>query len=191
MNVMECDIGAHGAIMGIKVMDGRISVPNPNAEIVAHRRDCAFAHPDTASEANDFHDAIVAYKYRMCRLEIANADSSLYEVKMTDMIKAGDYLVPMDTIHHVDLTDIMNDHVVIVADRQYDIWGVDAIELIMMLKPSALEGRRLKWRKGAWRFHNWIGHPGMDLLAMLGFKKAAIRWHDYTTPTPRNRSEKT
>lgn len=103
------------------------------------------------------------------------------------VIKAGQMLIPFNCIKHVDLTDLENDSVTLtdVDDDQYLVTGFDAIELVMQLKPSALEGRRLRWKKGAWRFHNWVGHPGMDLLALLGFKKAAIRWHDYTTPRPR------
>lgn len=63
--------------------------------------------------------------------------------------------------------------------------GNDAIEAVMALKPSTLEGRRLKWNKNAWVVHNLIGHPVMQLLAFLGLKRHAIWFHDVTTPRPR------
>lgn len=103
------------------------------------------------------------------------------------VIKAGNRLIPIAQIRHVDVTDIDQDcvEIVLVDGGTAIAHGFDAVEVIFQLKPSALEGRRLRWKKGAWRFHNWVGHPLMDLLAMLGFKKQAIRWHDYTTPRPR------
>ena len=63
--------------------------------------------------------------------------------------------------------------------------GTDAIEAVMLLKPSALEGRRLKWKKHAWAIHNLIGHPIMQIMAWMGLGRAAVRFHDWTTPTPR------
>ena len=102
------------------------------------------------------------------------------------VVKAGPNLIPIERIKRVDLEHIEAQRVIVFTDDgEYEALGFDAIEIVMQLKPSALEGKRLKWRKGAWRFHNWFGHPLMDLLAMLGFKRAAIRWHDYTTPRPR------
>lgn len=67
----------------------------------------------------------------------------------------------------------------------YVALGFDAIEAIWCLKPSAVEGRRLKWKKNAWAFHNVIAHPLMQLLAWCGFKREAIYLHDVTTPRPR------
>lgn len=102
------------------------------------------------------------------------------------VVKAGPHLIPIAQVKLICLDYIEDQRVVVFTeDGHYDALGFDAIEIVMQLKPSALEGKRLKWRKGAWRFHNWLGHPIMDLLAMFGFKKAAIRWHDYTTPRPR------
>jgi hypothetical protein len=63
--------------------------------------------------------------------------------------------------------------------------GFDAIEIIYALKPSAMEGRRLKWKQGAWAVHNIIGHPVLQILAWVGLKRQAIRFHDWTTPKPR------
>ena len=62
--------------------------------------------------------------------------------------------------------------------------GFFAVELIWALKPGAFEGKRLKWRKGAWAFHNIVGHPGMQILAFLGLYKQAMWVHDKTVPKP-------
>lgn len=102
-------------------------------------------------------------------------------------IKAGDRLIPIENVDYITIDDIEQEVVRVVTKTEwsFEARGFDAIEIVMALKPSAMEGRRLKWRKHAWAFHNLIGHPVMQVMAWLGFKKAAIRFHDYTTPTPR------
>lgn len=103
------------------------------------------------------------------------------------VLKAENYLLPFADVRCIDIEDIEQEFAIIEmknGDRYY-AKGFDAIEAVMALKPSALEGRRLKWHKGAWWVHNMFGHPLMQIMAWLGFKKAAIRFHDYTTPTPR------
>jgi hypothetical protein len=103
------------------------------------------------------------------------------------VLKAGDYLLPFTDVKQVEIHDIERELAIIEmknGDRHY-AEGFDAIEAVMALKPSALEGRRLRWHRSAWAFHNLVGHPVLQVLAWLGFKKAAIRFHDYTTPTPR------
>lgn len=103
------------------------------------------------------------------------------------VLKAGDILVPFSDVVEVRIADIENEIVDIIARNGavYRAEGNDAIEAVMALKPSALEGRRLKWKKNAWVVHNLVGHPGMQLLAWMGFHKSAIRFHDWTTPRPR------
>lgn len=63
--------------------------------------------------------------------------------------------------------------------------GLDAIEFVMLVKPSAWEGRRLKWRKNVWIVHNLIGHPLMQILALIGLHKLAFFVHDSTVPKPK------
>lgn len=102
-------------------------------------------------------------------------------------VKAGEKLIPVSEINSVDITKLEQE-VVIVNHKngeQYEARGFDAIEVVMVLKPSAVEGRRLKWNKNAWAFHNFIGHPIVQILAWFGFKKQAVKFHDWTTPTPR------
>jgi hypothetical protein len=102
-------------------------------------------------------------------------------------LKAGDALIPIANIHHIDIAEVTREVVLIVTQdgSVYKATGVDAIEAVWLLKPSALEGRRLKWRKHAWAYHNLVGHPVMQIMAWLGFHKAAIKFHDDTTPMPR------
>jgi hypothetical protein len=108
--------------------------------------------------------------------------------KLPLFVSAGDDLIYVDEITSVDISSVENEIVVINTKhgKSYTAVGFDAIEAVMLFKPSALEGRKLiKWNRNAWTFHNWVGHPVMDLLAKLGFKSAAIRFHDWTTPAPR------
>jgi len=103
------------------------------------------------------------------------------------VLKAGDKLVPFHDVKEVDISCVEYAEVTITT-HSGDIYvarGFDAIEAVMAIKPSALEGRRLKWQQGAWAFHNLVGHPLVQILAWMGFKKRAIWLHDVTTPTPR------
>lgn len=103
------------------------------------------------------------------------------------MIKAGNDLIAVDQVKRLKMPDSGLDWVCIVdrAGKRHVARGNDAIEAVMLLKPSALEGRRLKWPKHAWAFHNLVGHPVMQILAWLRLYEAAIRFHDWTTPAPR------
>lgn len=103
------------------------------------------------------------------------------------VLKAGNSLIPFEHVLEVNIEDIEHEIVRIATKGGviYTAEGFDAIEAVMAIKPSALEGRRLRWRKNAWIIHNVIGHPLMQLLALLGFKRRAIWLHDVTTPRPR------
>lgn len=100
-------------------------------------------------------------------------------------IKAGQDLIPVAEVTRADISDVENGVVDIFcgAERRR-LEGFDALEAVMLLNPSALEGRRLRWMKNAWAFHNLVAHPVMQVLVWLGFKKAAIRLHDATVPKP-------
>ncbi len=102
-------------------------------------------------------------------------------------LKAGDNLIPFHLIKRIDIGSIEQAEVQIVTHDgdSYKAMGLDAIEAIWAFKPSAVEGRRLKWRKGAWAFHNVVGHPLMQFLAWIGMGRLAIILHDATTPVPR------
>ncbi len=101
-------------------------------------------------------------------------------------ILAGDRIIPVAQITGLDISGLVTEEVVIVTTTEGDFiaTGFHAIEAVMAIKPSAMEGRRLRWRKGAWAVHNMIGHPVMQILAWFGFGAAAVRFHDWTTPRP-------
>ena len=67
----------------------------------------------------------------------------------------------------------------------YTLEGNDALEAVMLLKPSVLEGRRLRWAKNAWLIHNLIGHPMMQVLCFFGLYRQGIWVHERTIPRPR------
>ena len=87
----------------------------------------------------------------------------------------------------IRLGEIERGEVTLVAagGREFVARGFDAVEAVMLTRPGALEGRRLRWRKGAWAMHNILAHPAMQVLAWLGHGRAAVRLHDATTPFPR------
>lgn len=102
-------------------------------------------------------------------------------------VKAGDVIIPIVWVDHITIDTIEQGYITIVTyeGKEYKSYGFDAIETVMVFKPSALEGRRLKWKKNAWAFHNFFGHPIVQILAWVGLKRQAVRFHDWTTPTPR------
>jgi hypothetical protein len=100
-------------------------------------------------------------------------------------IKAGDIMLPVRDIESVDISRIEQGSVTIAARGQrFEAHDFDAFEIVMLLQPSALEGRRLRWVKNAWAFHNLVAHPVMQIMVWLGFRKLAIRLHDATVPKP-------
>ena len=103
-------------------------------------------------------------------------------------IKAGETLIPIARIEEVRIPEIEAGVVDVVhsGGRVSQSRGFDAIETVMALKPGALEGRRLRWKSGAWAAHNLLAHPTLQILAWFGFKRAAVALHDATTPMPRD-----
>lgn len=104
----------------------------------------------------------------------------------TRALKAGDVLIPLENVVKIDISAVEYAEVrIYTAQEIYTACGFDAIEAVMLFKPSSLEGRRLRWKRNAWAFHNLVAHPIVQILAWAGFKKQAVRFHDWTTPTPR------
>ena len=101
-------------------------------------------------------------------------------------VKADGLIIPFRSICYIDTTQIEE---LIVSVHLYDgsirkAHDLDAIELVMQLKPSALEGRRLRYAKHMWIIHNWFGHPLMQVLAFFKCHKLAFWVHDATVPKP-------
>lgn len=70
-------------------------------------------------------------------------------------------------------------------DGEYTCAGIHAIDACMILCPSALEGKRMRWHRHVWSFHNLVGHPLMQVLAFAGHHELALWVHDVTVPRPR------
>jgi hypothetical protein len=101
-------------------------------------------------------------------------------------VDIGNRLIPLTSITNVDIRYLQYGWIYITLDtkEKHTVSGLNAIEIVYLLKPSAMEGKRLKWTRNAWVFHNFIGHPVVQILAWMGFKKQAIQFHDWTTPKP-------
>jgi hypothetical protein len=85
----------------------------------------------------------------------------------------------------MDTTDLEAGMIIVHHDGQKsEITGSMAIEAIMQLKPSALEGKRLKWVKRAWMKHNFLGHPLLMFFALVGRVDIGLRIHEATVPRP-------
>lgn len=101
-------------------------------------------------------------------------------------VKNGTHLIAKDRIEWADYSRI-EELVLIVGfnGQAIRITGIDALESAMALRPSCLEGTRLRWAKHRWLIHNLIGHPLMQVLALFKLYDAAFWVHDATVPTPR------
>lgn len=108
---------------------------------------------------------------------------------MKAFLKAGQFVFAPSEVESLDISKLESDQIVRVKLNGSPAWivssGFDAIEILMAIKPSAAEGTRLRFKKHAWAFHNLVGHPVMQMLAWAGFKKAAIRFHDWSAPSMR------
>ena len=110
-----------------------------------------------------------------------------YQMKPPIVLQAQNDLIPLDEVRRINLDRFEQGEVDIITFENitYTAYGLDAIEAVWAVKPSASEGRRLRWKKGAWAFHNVVAHPLMQVLAWLGMTHHAIWLHDVTTPRAR------
>ncbi len=110
---------------------------------------------------------------------------SLFAKNARPFIKAGQVIVPVTAVEKLDLRDLESGVVYLtVGGETHRLVDFDAFEAVMLLHPTALEGRRLRWPKHAWAFHNLVAHPLMQVLVWLGFRKTGIWLHDVTVPKP-------
>lgn len=103
-----------------------------------------------------------------------------------DFVKAGNTIVKLADIERIDITSLEEGRITIFGAGGAALVAedFDAFEILMLLHPAAMEGRRLRWAKHAWAFHNLVAHPLMQVMVWLGFKKRAIWLHDVTVPKP-------
>lgn len=112
--------------------------------------------------------------------------------KSDSFVKAGDILIATEDISYIDCADIENLKIKIILKSGKEILSEDiqALELIMQLKPSMFEGKRLVWPKFMWFIHNIFGHPLTQILALLKLYKLAFWIHDVTVPKPLGKKKK-
>lgn len=100
--------------------------------------------------------------------------------------KAGTLVFALDNIATADFKNIEDLHVNVTlkTGEAFLVEDIDAIELALLIKPSVLESRRLRWPRFMWIVHNVIGHPLLQLLALFKLYKWAFWVHDATVPRP-------
>lgn len=107
---------------------------------------------------------------------------SSHELIWTDycLVRAGD-------IVYIDISTIEEQQIAVyttIRDDPFLVTGFASLELIWRLKPGVLEGKRFRWAKNGWIFHNMVAHPVMQILAFVKCYKAAMWVHDITVPRP-------
>ena len=106
-------------------------------------------------------------------------------------VLAPDCIISPEDVTFVDTSDLENLRVTVChRDMETVVEGIQAIEIVMVFKPSALENRRLRWIKHSWAVHNLVGHPMMQVFAWAGMYKTAMKIHDVTVPRPVGKREK-
>lgn len=100
--------------------------------------------------------------------------------------KAGVVVFALEHIAIADFSDIENlrVHVTLTTGERILVEDIDAMELGMLIKPSVLENRRLRWPRWSWVVHNVFGHPILQVLALFKLYKWAFWVHDATVPRP-------
>jgi hypothetical protein len=105
---------------------------------------------------------------------------------MRRFLRAGGRVVAVDQIHALDCARLEALEVTVHHAAGVDVaTGPDAIDAVMALRPSALEGRRLRFARHAWAVHNLVGHPLLQILAWIGAPRLGLWVHDATVPRPR------
>lgn len=106
------------------------------------------------------------------------------------LVVVGRFAVREDDVVGIDLTELdfgivrVTVRVPYASDECVHVHGPAALDLVMRLCPRALEGRRLRWARWAWAFHNLAAHPLLQILHWLGFTRFGLRVHDATIPKP-------
>lgn len=102
-------------------------------------------------------------------------------------VKIGKMVIPFHSIKKVDCTNLemLVINVYLNDGSIFQAQNIEAVELMMQLKPSVVEGHRLSYGKLDWFLHNMLGHPIMQLLSLVRLYKLAFWVHDATVPRPK------
>jgi hypothetical protein len=108
---------------------------------------------------------------------------------MTPFVRVGGRLLPRESVREIDIARLETSGIVLVYtlenDAPVELRDAEAIDLVMRVAPSILEGKRFRWIRSAWALHNLVGHPLLQLLAWAGQTRLGLRVHDATIPRPR------
>lgn len=99
----------------------------------------------------------------------------------TDLIVASTEIVDLDCSQ----LESYRVSVTLRSGQVHALEGQQAFDLVMAVKPSAFEGKRFRFARHAWAFHNLVAHPLLQVLAWAGFAKLGFKIHDSTVPRPR------
>ena len=107
-------------------------------------------------------------------------------------VKANDNLVLVSEICFLDGSNFENLEIALHLKngRIVKVLNHEAIDIVMQLKPSLVEGKKLKFAKHAWVVHNLVGHPLMQLLAFFKLYTWAFWVHEATVPKPLGKKDK-
>lgn len=110
-------------------------------------------------------------------------------MKPSDFGKAAGRVFRLDAVTFADFSKLpeLEVGVTLSTGERFKAYDIDALELAYALKPSVVEGRRLKHARYSWLVHNVIAHPLMQVLAMCGCYKTAFWVHDSTVPKVRSK----
>lgn len=104
-------------------------------------------------------------------------------------IKFNDKIINVSTIKSLETDTLLSDgYISILYLNSYAVervHGQEAIDIIMRLCPSAIEGKPVKFEKFRWAIHNLIGHPVMQILSFVGLTSLGLKIHDATVPNPK------
>ncbi len=107
-------------------------------------------------------------------------------MRMPEFIQTPKALVHRSQVRHIDLEHVDEGFITVHygSSMAEEVSGVLMIEILMQLRPTVLEGRRFRWAKHTWIFHNLVAHPVMQLLALCHLYGPAMWLHDATVPKP-------
>jgi len=85
------------------------------------------------------------------------------------VVTSTDRVIAVRAITQMDLSTLDKRYITIThGNNETDIVeGVQAIEALMLTKPSALEGRRMQWARQAWFIHNTFGHTYLAFISLI------------------------